>query len=67
MWILINNVIVNTDNVSVIKIDEKGRLRFTISGDAELIIDDVPVDAIKQIWMAQKKGQEIIVLKTVEV
>lgn len=61
MWILKNNVIVNTDNVSVIKKDISGNLRFTIAGNAELILDNVPEDAIKQIWMAHKKGQDIVV------
>ena len=62
MWILKNNVIVNTDNVSVIKKDASGNLRFTIAGNTELILDNVPDDAITQIWMAHKKGQDIVVL-----
>ena len=60
MWILKNDVIVNTDNVSVIKTDTLGNLRFTISGNSELIVENVPEDSIKQIWMAHKKGQDII-------
>lgn len=62
MWILKNNVIVNTDNVSVIKKDASGNLRFTIAGNTELILDNIPEDAITQIWMAHKKGQDIVVL-----
>ena len=61
MWILKNNVIVNTDKVSVIKMDPSGNLHFTIAGNAELRMDNVPEDAIKQIWMAHKKGQNIVV------
>ena len=62
MWILKNNVIVNTENISVIKMDASGNLRFTIAGNAELILDNVPEDAVKQIWMAHKKGQDIVIL-----
>lgn len=61
MWILINNVIVNTDNISVIKMDTSGNLHFTIAGNVELRLEDVPEDAIKQIWMAHKKAQDIVV------
>ena len=61
MWILKNNVIVNTDNISVIKMDSSGNLHFTLTGNAELRLEDVPEDAIKQICMAHKKGQDIVV------
>lgn len=62
MWILKNNVIINADSISVIRMDAPGTLRFTIAGNSELRLDNVPEDAIKQIWMAHKKGQDIVVL-----
>lgn len=62
MWILKDQFIINTDNISVIKKDDSGNLVFRDGSNVETRLSNVPEDIIHQIWMAHKKGQDLFVI-----
>ena len=61
MWILKNQTILNTDNISVMQMNN-GELIIRDASGIETRLPNVPEDVIHQIWMAHKKGQEIFVI-----
>ena len=62
MWILKDQTILNTDNISVMKKDNSGNLIIRDASGIETHLSNVPEDIIHQIWMAHKKGQDIFVV-----
>ena len=62
MWILKDQTILNTDNISVMKKDDCGILVIRDASGVETQLSNVPEDIIQQIWMAHKKGQDIFVI-----
>ena len=62
MWILKDQLILNTDNISVMRKDASRNLIVRDASNVETVLSDVPEDIIHQIWMAHKKGQEIFVI-----
>lgn len=63
MWILKDQTILNTDNISVIRKDVSGNLIVRDASAVETILSNVPDDIIHKIWMAHKKGQDIYVIQ----
>lgn len=62
MWILKDQTILNTDNISVMKKDDCGNLIIRDASNVETSLSNVPEDIIHKIWMAHKKGQDIFVI-----
>ena len=62
MWILKDQTILNTDNISLMKKDDNGNLVIRDASNVETRLSKVPEDIIHQIWMAHKKGQDIFVI-----
>lgn len=62
MWILKDQTILNTDNISVMKKDNSGNLIIRDASGIETHLSNVSEDIIHQIWMAHKKGQDIFVV-----
>ena len=62
MWILKDQTILNTDNISVMRKDASGNLIIRDASNVETVLSKVPEDIIHQIWMANKKGQEVFVI-----
>lgn len=62
MWILKNQTIINTDNISVMTKDDSGKLIVRDASGIETRLTNVPEDIIHQIWMEHKKGNNIFVI-----
>lgn len=62
MWILKNQTILITDNISVMRKDDRGNLVIRDASGVETQLTNVPENIINQIWMAHKKGQDILVI-----
>ena len=63
MWILNKKQIINLDNVVSLSVNEVGDLVLQACGNTTITISGVPEDIIHQIWLANKKTQDIIVIQ----
>ena len=64
MWILNGHRIFNTDNICYMAQDSPGKLIIRDVTGLEYQISDVPENALHQIWMAHKKGQDLFVIES---
>lgn len=62
MWIRKDQTILNTDNISVMKKDDRGNLIIRDASGVETQLPNVPDDIIHQICMAHKKGIPLFVI-----